>query len=196
MSTKRASRHTVAGWFTLVRAFRSEIGRERPLFALSIQENIALGKESCVSGEVTQAARIANAHDFIMQMPKQYDTMLGERGATLSGGQRQRIAIARAAIGKAPILIRDEPTTGLDRKNEREVAAALDSLSRDSTILLITHDLHAGQEADGIFFLMDGRIVECGTHELLMSLNREYAAMVNRRKFRTLGAEVAFASNA
>src|SRR5262249_40041053 len=136
------------------------------------------------------------AHDFIMQMPRQYETMLGERGATLSGGQRQRIAIARAAIRKAPILILDEPTTGLDRKNEREVAEALDSLSRGSTTLLITHDLHAVEEADCIFFLADGRIVESGTHETLMSLNREYAAMVHRRKSGTLDGEVAFASNA
>jgi len=180
-------------------SLRSQISivmQDSPLFALSIQENIALGKASCVPEEVTQAARIANAHDFILQMPKQYDAMLGERGATLSGGQRQRIAIARAAIRKAPILILDEPTTGLDRKNEREVAGALDSLCRGSTTLLITHDLHAVQEADCIFFLVDGRIVEYGTHETLMSLNREYAAMVHRRKSGTLDGEVAFASNA
>jgi ATP-binding cassette subfamily B protein len=179
-------------------SLRSQISivmQDSPLFALSIEENIALGKKSCVPQEVIQAARIANAHDFIMQMPKQYDTMLGERGATLSGGQRQRIAVARAAIRKAPLLILDEPTTGLDRKNEREVSGALDSLSRGSTTLLITHDLHAVQEAECIFFLVDGQIVESGTHETLMSLNHEYAAMVHRRKSQTLHGEVAFASN-
>src|SRR5262249_4286037 len=92
-------------------SLRSQISigmQDSPLFALSVRENIALGKTSCVPQEVTQAARIANAHDFIMQMPRQYDTTLGERGATLSGGQRQRIAIARAAIRKAPIIILDE----------------------------------------------------------------------------------------
>src|SRR5215469_2444993 len=180
-------------------SLRSQISivmQDSPLFALSVRDNIALGKTHSSRQEVIQAARIANAHDFIVQMPKHYDTVLGERGATLSGGQRQRIAIARAAIRKAPVIILDEPTTGLDRKNEREVSAALDSLSRGSTTVLITHDLQATQEADSIFFLMDGRIVESGTHESLMTLDREYAAMVRRRKFGTLGGEVACASNA
>lgn len=180
-------------------SLRSQISivmQDSPLFALSVRDNIALGKTHSSPQEVIQAARIANAHDFIVQMPKHYDTVLGERGATLSGGQRQRIAIARAAIRKAPVIILDEPTTGLDRKNEREVSAALDSLSRGSTTVLITHDLQATQEADSIFFLMDGRIVESGTHESLMTLDREYAAMVRRRKFGTLGGEVACASNA
>jgi ATP-binding cassette subfamily B protein len=177
---------------------RSQISivmQDSPLFALSARENIALGKTSGTPQEVTQAARIANAHEFIMQMPKQYDTVLGERGSTLSGGQRQRIAIARAAIRKAPIIILDEPTTGLDRKNELEVSSALDSLSTDSTTLLITHDLQAALEADWIFFLMDGRIVESGTHASLMSLDREYAAMVQHNKLRNLDREVACASN-
>lgn len=174
----------------------SSVMQDSPLFALSVRDNIALGKTSGTPQEVLQAARMANAHDFIMQMPKQYDTVLGERGATLSGGQRQRIAVARAAIRKAPIIILDEPTTGLDRKNEREVSAALDSLSNGSTTLLITHDLQAAQEADSIFFLMDGRIVESGTHQSLMSLDREYAAMVHRRKLSDLHGEVACASNA
>jgi len=180
-------------------SLRSQISivmQDSPLFALSVRDNIALGKTHSSPQEVIQAARIANAHDFIVQMPKHYDTVLGERGATLSGGQRQRIAIARAAIRKAPVIILDEPTTGLDRKNEREVSAALDSLSRGSTTVLITHDLQAAQEADSIFFLMDGRIVESGTHQSLMTLDREYAAMVRRRKFGTLGGEVACASNA
>jgi ATP-binding cassette subfamily B protein len=180
-------------------SLRSQISivmQDSPLFALSVRENIALGKTSCVvPEEVIQAARIANAHDFIMRMPKQYDTMLGERGATVSGGQRQRIAIARAAIRKAPIIILDEPTTGLDRKNEREVSGALDRLSGDSTTLLITHDLHAAREAHCIFFLADSRIVESGTHESLMSLRGEYAAMIRRRELGSLDVEVALASN-
>lgn len=179
-------------------SLRSQISivmQDSPLFAMSAGENIALGKGSSTVSEVIQAARIANAHDFIAHMPKQYDTMLGERGATLSGGQRQRIAIARAAIRKAPIIVLDEPTTGLDRKNEREVVGALDSLSRNSTTLLITHDLHAAREADRIFFLADGRIVESGTHETLTSLNREYAAMLHRRESAIVHGEVAFGSN-
>jgi ATP-binding cassette, subfamily B, bacterial len=177
-------------------SLRSQISivmQDSPLFVLSVRDNIALGAASGSFEEVIQAARIANGHDFIMQMPKQYDTMLGERGATLSGGQRQRVAIARAAIRKAPIIILDEPTTGLDRKNEQEVSAALNSLSRNSTTLLITHDLHAAQDADLVLFLSEGRIVESGTHESLVLLDREYAAMVHRRGLSDVDGEVACA---
>jgi ATP-binding cassette subfamily B protein len=178
-------------------SLRSQISivmQDSPLFALSVQDNIALGKTSGTPQEVIQAAQIANAHDFVIRMPRQYDTVLGERGATLSGGQRQRIAIARAAIRQAPIIILDEPTTGLDRKNEQEVSAALDRLSEDSTTLLITHDLRSAEHADLVLFLSEGRIVESGTHESLMSLDREFAAMVHRRKLWVHG-EVACARN-
>jgi ATP-binding cassette, subfamily B, bacterial len=180
-------------------SLRSQISivmQDSPLFALSVRDNIAFGATGGSFQEITEAARIANAHDFIMQMPKQYDTILGERGATLSGGQRQRIAIARAAIRQAPIVVLDEPTTGLDRKNEREVSAAFDRLSEKSTTLLITHDLHSAQHADLIFFLSEGRIVELGTHQSLMALDREYAAMVHRQKLCNLHGEVACACNA
>ncbi len=180
-------------------SLRSQISivmQDSPLFALSVQDNIALGKTSGTPQEVIQAAQIANAHDFVIRMPRQYDTVLGERGATLSGGQRQRIAIARAAIRRAPITILDEPTTGLDRKNEQEVSSALDRLSEDSTTLLITHDLRSAEHADLVLFLSEGRIVESGTHESLMSLDREFAAMVHRRKLCNLHGEVACACNA
>jgi ATP-binding cassette subfamily B protein len=180
-------------------SLRSQISivmQDSPLFALSVQDNIALGKTSGTPQEVIQAAQIANAHDFVIRMPRQYDTVLGERGATLSGGQRQRIAIARAAIRQAPIIILDEPTTGLDRKNKQEVSAALGRLSEDSTTLLITHDLRSAEHADLVLFLSEGRIVEFGTHESLMSLDREFAAMVHRRKFCNLHGEVACACNA
>jgi ATP-binding cassette subfamily B protein len=163
--------------------------------ALSVRDNIALGKTSGTPQEVIQAAQIANAHDFITRMPKHYDTVLGERGATLSGGQRQRIAIARAAIRRAPIVILDEPTTGLDRKNEAEVSAALDRLSEDSTTLLITHDLQFAEDADLVLFLSEGRIVESGTHKSLMSLDREFASMVHSRKLCNLHGEAACACN-
>jgi ATP-binding cassette subfamily B protein len=174
-------------------SLRSQISivmQDSPLFALSVRDNIALGKTSGTAQEVIQAAQIANAHDFVIQMPRQYDTVLGERGATLSGGQRQRIAIARAAIRRSAIIILDEPATGLDRKNEQEVSAALDRLSEGSTTLLITHDLRFAEDADLVLFLSEGRIVESGTHESLMSLDREFAAMVHRRKLCNLHGEV------
>jgi ATP-binding cassette subfamily B protein len=179
-------------------SLRSQISivmQDSPLFALSVRDNIALGKTSGTPEEVIQAAQIANAHDFITQMPRQYDTVLGERGATVSGGQRQRIAIARAAIRRSPIVILDEPTTGLDRRNEQEVSAALDRLSEDSTTLLITHDLQFAEDADLVLFLSEGRIVESGTHKSLMSLDREFAAMVHSRKLCNLHGEAACACN-
>jgi ATP-binding cassette subfamily B protein len=179
-------------------SLRSQISivmQDSPLFALSVRDNIALGKTSGTPQEVIQAAQIANAHDFITRMPNHYDTVLGERGATLSGGQRQRIAIARAAIRRAPIVILDEPTTGLDRKNEAEVSAALDRLSEDSTTLLITHDLQFAEDADLVLFLSEGRIVESGTHKTLMSLDREFASMVHSRKLCNLHGEAACACN-
>jgi len=114
----------------------------------------------------------------------------------LSGGQRQRVAIARAAIRQAPIIILDEPTTGLDRKNESEVSAALDRLSDKSTTLLITHDLQPAQNADLVCFFSEGRIVERGTHQSLMALDRAYAATVHRQKLCNLHGEVACACNA
>jgi ATP-binding cassette subfamily B protein len=182
-----------------IESLRSQISivmQDSPLFALSVRDNIAFGATSGSSQEITEAARIANAHDFIMHLPQQYDTVLGERGATLSGGQRQRVAIARAAIRQAPIIILDEPTTGLDRKNEREVSAALDRLSDKSTTLLITHDLQTAQNADLVLFLSEGCIVERGTHQSLIALDREYAATVHRQKLCNLHGEVACACNA
>ena len=168
-------------------SLRSQISivmQESPLFALSVGDNIACGALGASPESTFLAARIANAHDFILEMPQQYDTHVGERGCVLSGGQRQRIAIARAAIRKAPILILDEPATGLDRKNEREVSAALNRLSFGRTTLLITHDLHAAQDADLILFLSGGCITERGTHVSLMALNGEYAALFQRQGIR------------
>lgn len=182
-----------------IESLRSQISivmQDSPLFALSVRDNIACGAVGASSEEVLRAARIANAHNFIQRMPQQYETVVGERGSTLSGGQRQRIAIARAAIRKAPIIILDEPATGLDRKNEREVTAALDRLSAGRTTLLITHDLHAAPDADLILFISEGRIAERGTHRALMALNGEYAAMFLRQTVRSSYQEDVFAVNA
>ncbi len=164
-----------------LRSQLSIVMQESPLFAVSVRDNIAFGAASATPEEVVFAAHIANAHAFIQQMPRQYDTVVGERGASLSGGERQRIAIARAAVRKAPIIILDEPTFGLDRKNEQEVTAALNRLSAGRTTLLITHDVLAAQDADVILFLSNGQITEHGSHDELMELNGEYAAMFRRQ---------------
>ncbi len=147
------------------------------LFGVSIRDNIAYGALGATQQEIEAAARLANAHDFIMALPDGYDTLLGERGATLSGGQRQRIAIARAAVRRAPIVILDEPTVGLDNENEQAVTEALRRLTRNCTTFLITHDLRAAIDADRILYVEKGRILERGTHEELLHLGQRYAAL-------------------
>ncbi|NJR62090.1 MAG: ABC transporter ATP-binding protein [Cyanobacteria bacterium CRU_2_1] len=146
------------------------------LFGVSVRDNIAYGCLSATDEQIEAAARLANAHDFIMALPEGYDTPLGERGATLSGGQRQRIAIARAAVRKAPIVILDEPTVGLDNENEYAVTEALRRLTQDCTTFLITHDLRASTNANLILYIEKGRILERGTHAELLHLGQRYAA--------------------
>lgn len=155
----------------------SVVLQESILFAASISENIAYGKIGASDVEIENAARIANAHDFIMNLPDGYDTVLGERGCTLSGGQRQRIAIARAAIRQSPIIILDEPTTGLDNASEQAVNQALHRLTQGKTTFIISHDLPAVKNADVIFYVEDGQIIERGTHRELMLLGGHYAAL-------------------
>lgn len=145
------------------------------LFGVSVRDNIAYGCLGASDEQIEAAARLANAHDFIMALPEGYDTLLGERGATLSGGQRQRIAIARAAIRQAPIVILDEPTVGLDNENEHTVNEALRRLMRNCTTFLITHDLRAATDADLILYIEKGRILERGTHAELLRLGQRYA---------------------
>jgi ATP-binding cassette subfamily B protein len=161
-------------------SLRSQVSvvlQDNVLFAASVRDNIALGFPGASLEEIQAAARLANAHEFISALPQGYETIIGERGVTLSHGQRQRLAIARAAIRKAPILILDEPMTGLDKKSERAVLDALERLYRSRTTFLITHDLPHASKADLILFLENGRILERGTHADLMKLKGHYAAM-------------------
>ena len=145
------------------------------LFAASVWDNIAYGNLDASRAEIIAAAKLANAHDFIEQLPQGYDTVLAERGSTLSGGQRQRIAIARAAVRQSPILVLDEPTTGLDNANERVVVEALERLAQGRTSLVITHDLTLAATADRILYLEQGQLLEQGSHSQLMQQDGRYA---------------------
>lgn len=163
-----------------IASLRSQISvvlQDSLLFAATVRDNIAHASPQATDAEVEAAARLANAHEFIDQFPRKYDTIIGERGATLSHGQRQRLAIARAAIRKAPILILDEPTTGLDEANEREVIAALERLAQGRTTFLVTHDLKLAAKCDAIVYFEGGGIVELGSHHELLRRQGQYAAM-------------------
>jgi subfamily B ATP-binding cassette protein MsbA len=147
------------------------------LFRATIWENIAYGRPDAPRKQIEEAARLANAHEFIEKMPEGYDTMVGERGISLSGGQRQRIAIARAIIRDTPILILDEPTSGLDAASEQSVIEALDRLMKGRTTLLIAHHLGTIRHADCIFVVKDSELVERGTHEELLAAGGTYAEL-------------------
>jgi len=147
------------------------------LFRASIWDNIAYGSPDASPEETVQAATLANAHDFIVSLPEGYATMVGERGVTLSGGQRQRIAIARAIVRNAPILILDEPTTGLDAASEQAVIDALDRLMKGRTSVVIAHHLSTIRHADVIFVVNGSQVVEQGTHEELLERDGVYAEL-------------------
>ena len=147
------------------------------LFHAPIWTNIAYGRPEATREEILQAAELANAHEFIVEMPQGYDTMVGERGVTLSGGQRQRIAIARAIIRDTPLLIMDEPSAGLDAASEKLVFEALDRLMKGKTSIVIAHRLSTIRSAGVIFVVKDGRIVERGSHDELMQSGGVYAEL-------------------
>jgi len=153
--------------------------QETLLFRAPIWQNIVYGRPSATREEVVQAAQLANAHEFIEKMPEGYETMVGERGATLSGGQRQRIGIARAIIRDAPILVLDEPTSGLDAASEALVFDALQRLMAGRTCIVITHRLATIQNADVIFVLKNGMIIEHGTHKELLARDGLYLELYN-----------------
>jgi len=160
-----------------VRKHMGIVTQESILFNDSIFNNIAFGKPDATIEEVERAARIANAHDFIMQMENGYDTNIGERGSKLSGGQRQRISIARAILKNPSILILDEATSALDSESERAVQEALANLMKNRTSIVIAHRLSTIQHADAIYVIQDGEIVERGTHEELIENNKIYTKL-------------------
>jgi len=153
--------------------------QETLLFRAPVWENIAYGRPEANREEIIRAAKLANAHEFIDEMPEGYDTMVGERGVTLSGGQRQRIAIARAVIRNTPILVLDEPTSGLDAVSEQAVFEALDRLMEGKTCIVIAHHLATIRRAQMIFVVKDNTLVERGTHAELLAAGGLYSELYN-----------------
>ena len=150
------------------------------LFNDTVASNIAYAAEEAFTQEqIAQAARVANAEEFILKMPQGYQTVVGENGANLSGGQRQRLAIARALLRNTPVLLLDEATSALDTESERHIQAALDNLARDRTTLVIAHRLSTIEKADEILVVDEGRIIERGDHASLMAKNGAYAQLRN-----------------
>lgn len=159
---------------------RAQIGfvlQDTVLFAGKVCDNIAYGRLDATPDEIIAAAKMANAHDFIMQMPEGYDSLVGERGLTLSGGQRQRIGIARAVVRNSPILILDEPTAALDTESEKLVMEALERLMTGRTVITIAHRLSTIRNADKIVVLKDGFVAEEGTHDELITRGQLYAEL-------------------
>jgi subfamily B ATP-binding cassette protein MsbA len=162
------------------RALRDQIGyvlQETVLFAGSVRDNIAYGRDGVTEEQILEAAKLANADEFIARMPHGYDTVVGERGETLSGGQRQRIGIARAIIRNNPILILDEPTAALDTESERSVIEALERLMKGRTVITIAHRLSTIRDADKIVVLSGGIVAEEGSHDELVARGGVYAEL-------------------
>ena len=164
-----------------LRGQMSMVLQEAILFTGTVAENIAYGRENATREEIIAAAMQASAHDFIQKMPDGYDTVLSERASNLSGGQRQRIAIARAFIRNTPILILDEPTTGLDAESTELVQLALRSLMRGKATVIISHDLNLIRQADKIIAIKDGEIVQVGSHKELLKRGGLYADLYNKQ---------------
>ena len=167
-----------------IRRLRSEIGivlQDTFLFSDTIEGNILYGKPDATREEVIQAAKMADAHDFISEMPQGYDTIVGERGTGLSGGQKQRIAIARALIKDPKILIMDDCTSAVDMETEYEIQKALKEVQKSRTTFIIAHRISSVKNADEILILEDGRIVERGSHQQLMNRKGRYYRMVRQQ---------------
>jgi len=158
-------------------SLRSQIGivlQDNILFSDSVKENILMGKPDATDEQVIEAAKAANAHDFIMTLPNGYDTKVGERGVKLSGGQKQRVAIARVFLKNPPILILDEATSALDLESEALIQESLEELAHERTTIIIAHRLSTITHADKIFVIDHGQLIESGNHEQLMTKQGTY----------------------
>jgi subfamily B ATP-binding cassette protein MsbA len=153
------------------------VSQEALLFNTTVRENIAYGLPDASEEDIARAARIANAHDFIQELPQGYDTVVGDRGIRLSGGQRQRIAIARAIVGRPPILVLDEATSALDTESEKAVQQAIERIIHETTSIIIAHRLSTVLHADQIVVLADGRVEAVGRHESLLRDSATYARL-------------------
>lgn len=159
-------------------SLRNQIGivqQDVYLFCGTVKENIAYGKPGASMEEIIEAAKKANIHEFISELPDGYDTFVGERGTRLSGGQKQRISIARVFLKNPPLLILDEATSALDNESERWIQKSLEKLSKDRTTITIAHRLSTIRNADEILVVSDTKIAERGTHEELIEKNGIYA---------------------
>ena len=166
-----------------LRSLMGNVNQEAILFNDTFYNNITFGVENATMEQVIQAAKVANAYEFIVASEEGFDTCIGDRGCRLSGGQRQRISIARAILKNPPVLILDEATSALDTESERSVQEALDRLMENRTTLVIAHRLSTIMNADQICVMHEGRIVERGTHEELLKLNGYYKHLVDMQKF-------------
>jgi subfamily B ATP-binding cassette protein MsbA len=149
------------------------------LFNDTVKNNISLGVENPNENEILEAAKIANAHEFIKDLPEQYETNIGDGGNSLSGGQKQRLSIARAVLKNPPIMILDEATSALDTESEQLVQVALEKMMMNRTSLVIAHRLSTIQKADLILVLRKGEIIEQGKHDELLSKKGDYYKLVN-----------------
>ncbi|KAB5492020.1 ABC transporter ATP-binding protein [Flagellimonas hadalis] len=161
-----------------LRGMMGLVTQDSILFNDSVKNNIALGKENATMAEIIEAAKVANAHDFIMELPHGYDTNIGDGGNKLSGGQKQRLSIARAVLKNPPIMILDEATSALDTESERLVQDALENMMKNRTSIVIAHRLSTIQNADSIVVMGKGEILEQGTHEELMQSAKNYKKLV------------------
>lgn len=152
------------------------------LFADTIANNIRFGQPDAPMEKVIAAAKKACCHDFIMQLPDGYDTVIGEGGASLSGGEKQRISIARAIMKDAPIIVLDEATANVDPENEADLMKAIDELTREKTIIMIAHRLKTVRNADQIIVIDGGQIAQQGTHDTLMQSDGIYRRFVESRR--------------